>query len=59
MSALLQYIMSGLRNLDNDIIEGVESNLAERIPEWKQTMVRSLLYILDESKTDKYYYNLE
>ena len=59
MSALLQYILNGLRNLDNDIIEGVESNLVERIPEWKQTMVRSLLYILDESKTDKYYYNLE
>jgi hypothetical protein len=32
-------IISGLQNLDKDIVEGVESNFVGKIPGWKKALV--------------------
>ena len=39
MSNEMKKLVSGLQNLDKDIIEGVENNLVEKIPGWKKAMV--------------------
>lgn len=38
-SKFLTYVQSGLQVLNEDLIEGIESNSVEKIPDWKMEMV--------------------
>jgi hypothetical protein len=39
MSSIVQKLISGIRQLDRDIVEGVEKDSVAQIPEWKNDMV--------------------
>jgi hypothetical protein len=42
MSKNLNYVQTGLQALDQSLIEGIETESLEKIPEWKIEMVSSI-----------------